>query len=281
METISEAKQFGGFQGVYKHASEATGTDMTFAVFLPPQAAVGSESGRVPVLWYLSGLTCTHANVVDKGQYQRAAAQAGIALVCPDTSPRGADVHDENDWRIGSGAGFYVDATQAPWAKNYRMASYVADELPALVAGNFPLDMSRQGITGHSMGGHGALVHALRAPDRFRSVSAFAPIAAPSQADWSRGAFRAYLGDDESAWAEWDATELVKSGRRLPSVLIDQGQSDPFLREGTMPHLFAEACEEAGIECALRMQPGYDHGYGFVSTFMEDHVAWHAARLQA
>ena len=281
METVSETKQFGGFQGVYRHGSEATGTSMTFAVYLPPNAAVGSESGRVPVLWYLSGLTCTHANVMDKGQYQRAAARAGIAVVCPDTSPRGGEVHDENDWRIGSGAGFYVDATQTPWAPHYRMATYVADELPALVAANFPVDMGRQGVTGHSMGGHGALVHALRAPERFRSVSAFAPIAAASQAEWSRGALAAYLGSDEEAWREWDATELVRSGRRLPSVLIDQGMADPFLREGTMPHLFAEACEEAGIECALRMQPGYDHGYGFVSTFMEDHVTWHAARLQA
>ena len=281
METVSEAKQFGGTQGVYRHRSEATGTEMTFAVYLPPNAAVGSESGKVPVLWYLSGLTCTHANVMDKGGYQRAASRAGIAVVCPDTSPRGGDVHDENDWRIGSGAGFYVDATEAPWAENYRMATYVAAELPALVAANFPIDMSRQGVTGHSMGGHGALVHALRAPDRFRSVSAFAPIASASQADWSRGALASYLGRDEKAWTEWDATELVKAGHRLPSVLIDQGLADPFLREGTMPHLFAEACGEAGIECWLRMQPGYDHGYGFVSTFMEDHVAWHAARLQA
>ena len=281
METVSEAKQFGGFQGVYRHDSEAIGTQMTFAVYLPPNAAVGSESGKVPVLWYLSGLTCTHANVMDKGQYQRAAARAGIAVVCPDTSPRGEEVADEDDWRIGSGAGFYVDATESPWSRHYRMATYVAEELPALVAANFPVDMKRQGVTGHSMGGHGALVHALRAPDRFRSVSAFAPIAAPSQAEWSRGAFAAYLGEDETAWADWDATELVKAGRRLPSVLIDQGLADPFLREGTMPHLFAEACEEAGIECWLRMQPGYDHGYGFVSTFMADHVAWHAARLQS
>ena len=285
METVSETKQFGGTQGVYKHASEATCTEMTFAMFLPPQAAVGSESGRVPVLWYLSGLTCTHANVMDKGQYQRAAARHGIAVVCPDTSPRGADVPDVDDWREGQGAGFYVDATEAPWSKNYRMATYVMDELTALVADQFPLDMARQGVTGHSMGGHGALVHALRAPERFRSVSAFAPIASAAQAEWSRGALATYLGDDEAAWSAWDATALVRAGgrdgKRVPSVLIDQGAADPFLRDGTMPHLFAEACEEAGIECVLRMQAGYDHGYGFVSTFMDDHMAWHAARLGA
>ena len=279
METVSETKQFEGTQGVYRHHSDATHCDMTFAVFLPPQAAVGSESGRVPVLWYLSGLTCTHANVMDKGQYQRAAARHGVAVVCPDTSPRGEGVADADDWQRGQGAGFYVDATEKPWDDHFRMATYVGEELPELVAGNFPLDMSRQAITGHSMGGHGALTQALRKPDRFLSISAFAPIVAPTRAEWSRGALGDYLGDDEKAWAEWDACELVRSGRRIPSVLIDQGEADPFLRNGLMPHLFAEACAEAGIECALRMHPGYDHSYGFVSTFMEDHLAWHAARL--
>ena len=279
METVSETKQFGGTQGVYRHRSDATDCDMTFAVYLPPQAAVGSESGKVPVLWYLSGLTCTHANVMDKGQYQRAAARYGVAVVCPDTSPRGEGVADAEDWQRGQGASFYVDATEAPWSANFQMATYVAEELPALVAANFPLDMGRQGITGHSMGGHGALTQALRNPDRYLAVSAFAPIVAPTRADWARGAFADYLGDKEKAWAQWDACELVREGARIPSVLIDQGAADPFLADGLMPHLFAEACAEAGIECALRMHPGYDHSYGFVSTFMDDHLAWHAARL--
>lgn len=279
MQTVSETKQFGGTQGVYSHVSEATATDMTFAVFLPPQAAVGSESGKVPVLWYLSGLTCTHANVMDKGQYQQAAARYGVAVVCPDTSPRGDGVADEDDWQRGQGASFYVDATEKPWSEHFRMATYVGEELPALVAANFPLDMDRQGITGHSMGGHGALTQALRHPDRYLAVSAFAPIVAPTRAEWARGAFADYLGDREKDWAEWDACELVREGARIPSVLIDQGAADPFLADGLMPYLFAEACAEANIECALRMHPGYDHSYGFVSTFMDDHLAWHAARL--
>ena len=279
MKTISETRQFGGTQGVYAHASDACGCDMTFAVYLPPQAAVGAASGRVPVLWYLSGLTCTHANVMDKGQYQRAAASHGIAIVCPDTSPRGNDVADDESWQLGQGAGFYVDATQAPWAKHYRMATYVTEELPRLVADEFPVDMEAQGIFGHSMGGHGALVTSLRNPGRFRSVSAFAPIAAPSKADWSRGPFKAYLGEDESKWRPWDATALVEDGARVPSVLIDQGAADPFLEDGLMPWHFAQACAEAGLECALRMHPGYDHSYAFISTFMDDHIAWHAARL--
>lgn len=249
---------------------------MTFAVFVPPQAA----GGPCPVLWYLSGLTCTHQNVMDKGEYRRLAAELGLIVVCPDTSPRGADVPDEKDnWQFGCGAGFYVDATQAPYAANYRMYSYVTGELPALVAREFPADMSRQGIFGHSMGGHGALIIALRNPALFRSCSAFAPIVRPSTAGWSRPALEKYLGTDEAAWRAWDACALVADGRRFPEFLVDQGTADGFLNDGLRPWLFAEACEKAGIPLTLRMQDGYDHSYFFISTFMDDHLRWHAARL--
>lgn len=276
LETISIAKSHGGVQGVYRHKSEACACDMTFAVFLPPQAT----DGPVPVLWYLSGLTCTHQNVMDKGEYRRAAAEFGVAIVCPDTSPRGPDVPDEPDnWQFGSGAGFYVDATEAPYAKNYRMASYIMEELPALAGREFPLDLSRQSIFGHSMGGHGAITLALKNPGRFRSVSAFAPIAQPSTAGWSRTAFEKYLGADETARRAWDSTHLVEDGHRLPELLVDQGTSDDFLSEGLRPWLLQEACEKAGIPMKLNLREGYDHSYFFISTFMADHVAWHAARL--
>ena len=276
METISKAKAHGGVQGVYRHESAETKTPMTFAVFVPPQAA----HGKVPVLWYLSGLTCTHANVMEKGEYRAAAAKHGVILVAPDTSPRGAGVPDEPDnWQFGSGAGFYVDATEAPYAANYRMASYILDELPALIAAEFPADLSRQGIFGHSMGGHGALTMALKHADRFRSCSAFAPIVQPSTAEWSRPALTKYLGADESAWRAYDAVALIEDGRRFPEFLVDQGTADSFLTTGLRPALLEAACRKAGIPLTLNMREGYDHSYYFISTFMADHVAWHAERL--
>ena len=276
MKTVTENKAFGGVQGVYSHASATCACDMTFAVYMPPQA----KDGPVPVLWYLSGLTCTHQNVMDKGEYRRFAAEHGIAVICPDTSPRGEGIPDEADnWQFGCGAGFYLDATQAPYDANYNMASYIEDELTALVAANFPLDMDRQAITGHSMGGHGALTMALRNPGRFRSVSAFAPIVQPSTAGWSRPALEKYLGPDESNWRKYDATLLIEDGHRVPDILVDQGTADGFLDEGLRPWLLDEACKKAGIGLTLRMQEGYDHSYFFISSFMADHVAWAAERL--
>ena len=276
MKTVSTSKSHGGIQGVYSHASEACACDMTFAVFVPPQV----KNGPAPVLWYLSGLTCTHANVMDKGEYRRLAAELGLIIVCPDTSPRGEGVADEKDnWQFGSGAGFYVDATQQPFAANYRMYSYITEELPALIAANFPADMSRQAIFGHSMGGHGALTIALRNPERFKSCSAFAPIAQPSTAGWSKPALEKYLGADEAAWRAEDTTLLIEDGKRFPEFLVDQGSADSFLQEGLRPWLLDEACKKAGIGLTLRMQDGYDHSYNFISTFMDDHLRWHAARL--
>ncbi len=277
METVSTARSFEGTQGVYRHASTATACDMTFALYLPPQA----KDGPVPVLWYLSGLTCTHQNVMDKGEYRRFAAAHGVAVICPDTSPRGADVPDEKDnWQFGCGAGFYLNATEAPYAANYQMARYITEELPALVAEHFPLDMSRQSVFGHSMGGHGAIVLALRNPGRFRSVSAFAPIAQPSTAGWSRPAFSKYLGADEAAWRGWDSTLLIADGHRIDELLVDQGTADSFLDDGLRPWLLADACRQAGIALTLNMREGYDHSYFFISTFMESHIAWHAERLK-
>ena len=275
METLSTEKSFGGVQGVYRHASRVTGCDMTFAVYLPPQA----EHAPVPVLWYLSGLTCSHANVMEKGEYRRTAAEFGIAIICPDTSPRGDDVPDEDNWQFGSGAGFYVDATEAPYDANYRMYSYVLEDLPAVIAANFPVDMSREGIFGHSMGGHGALVMALRNSQRFRSCSAFAPIVNPSTADWAANAFTRYLGPDSDAWRIYDAVALVEDGHAFPEILIDQGDADSFLETGLRPWLFEDVCKGGLTELTLRMQPGYGHSYYFISTFMEDHLRWHAARL--
>ncbi|GLQ56957.1 S-formylglutathione hydrolase [Devosia nitrariae] len=277
METVSTSKSFGGIQGVYRHESRECASEMTFALYLPPQA----EDGPVPLLWYLSGLTCTHQNVMDKGEYRRAAAEHGVAVICPDTSPRGADVPDEPDnWQFGQGAGFYVDATEPAFARNYRMASYIISELPELLAGRFPLDMNRQSIFGHSMGGHGAITLALKRPGRFRSVSAFAPIAQPSTAGWSRTAFEKYLGQDEQAWRAYDATHLIEDGFRLPELLVDQGDADGFLDDGLRPWLLEEACKAAGIPLTLNMRAGYDHSYFFISTFMADHIAWHAERLK-
>ena len=276
MKTESTALSFGGTQGVYSHPSSECNCDMTFAVYMPPQAA----DGPVPVLWYLSGLTCTHANVMDKGEYRAHAAKHGVAIVCPDTSPRGDNVPDEADnWQFGSGAGFYLDAQNEPWRKNYRMYSYIRDELQKLVLENFNVDPGRQGIFGHSMGGHGALTMALKNPDLYKSCSAFAPIVQPTTADWSSGAFERYLGDNPEAWADYDATLLVENGARLDDVLIDQGGADGFLDDGLRPWLFEKACQDADIPLTLRMQEGYDHSYFFISTFMEDHIAWHAERL--
>ena len=274
METVSTEKSFGGNQGVYRHSSDATSCDMSFALFLPPQA----QDGPVPVLWYLSGLTCTHANVMEKGEYRRAAAELGIAVICPDTSPRGSHVPDEDDWTFGSGAGFYLDATEAPWSANYRMFSYISQELPAVVAAHFPLRMGRQGIFGHSMGGHGALVMALRHSDRFRSCSAFAPITSPSQADMPAAAFARYLSPDRDGWRAYDSVALIEDGHGFPEILVDQGDADNFL-ELLLPQRLEAACRGGLTNLTLRMQPGYGHAYYFVSTFMEDHLRWHAARL--
>ncbi len=276
METVSTSKAYGGIQGVYRHASTATGTDMTFAVYVPPH----EQGARLPVLWFLSGLTCTHANVMDKGEYRRACAELGVILVAPDTSPRGDDVPDDDAYDFGKGAGFYVDATEEPWAKSFQMRTYVEDELPALIATAFPVaDMTRQGIFGHSMGGHGALTIALRNPELFRSVSAFAPIVAPLQCPWGEKALGGYLGADRTTWRAYDACALIEDGARVKDILVDQGDADGFLVEQLKPELLVAACEAAGIDLTLRMQPGYDHSYNFISTFMADHVAWHAARL--
>jgi S-formylglutathione hydrolase len=276
LETLSSARAFGGTQLACRHSSRETGTDMTFGIFLPPQAGAGAP---LPVLWFLSGLTCTHANVVDKGQYQRVCAELGLILVAPDTSPRGPDVPDEPDYDFGQGAGFYVDATEAPFANHYRMASYVTAELPDLVAAHFPADMARQGITGHSMGGHGALTLALANPGRYRSVSAFAPIVAPSQVPWGEKALGRYLGPDRSAWRAHDSVALIEDGARVPEILVDQGTADSFLERELRPELLTRACENAGLPLTLRMQEGYDHSYYFISTFIEDHLRWHARRL--
>ncbi|MDB5661745.1 MAG: S-formylglutathione hydrolase [Sphingomonas bacterium] len=278
LETVSTNKAFGGVQGVYRHASSATGTDMTFSVFVPPQALAGA---KVPVVWYLSGLTCTHANVTEKGDFRRACAELGLIFVAPDTSPRGEGVPDDpaGAYDFGLGAGFYVDATEDPFAANYRMYSYVTEELPALIAANFPADMGAQAITGHSMGGHGALTIALKNPDTYRSVSAFAPIVSPLRCPWGEKALTGYIGGDRTGWRRYDATALIKDGARVPDILVDQGGADNFLEGQLKPALLAEACEAAGIPLTLRMQDGYDHSYYFISTFMEDHLRWHAARL--
>ena len=278
METLSENRAYGGVQGIYSHASAETGTEMTFSVYVPPH----EEGARLPVLWYLSGLTCTHANVTEKGEYRRACAEHGIIFVAPDTSPRGEDVPDaEDEYDFGKGAGFYVDAVQEPWQKHYRMRSYIESELPELLAAHFPVDMDRQSITGHSMGGHGALTIGLRNADRFRSISAFAPIVAPSQVPWGEKALGRYLGDDRAAWREYDALALIEDGARHPHILVDQGTADNFLEEQLKPGLLALACRKAGMQASIRMQDGYDHSYYFISTFMGDHVAWHAKHLNA
>lgn len=276
LENLISAKADGGIQGVYRHQSTTTGTDMTFSVFVPPHA----PGEQMPVLWFLSGLTCTHANVTDKGGYRAACAKHRVILIAPDTSPRGPDVPDVDVYDFGQGAGFYVDATRDPWQTHFNMRQYIETELPALIGEHFPMaDLSRQGITGHSMGGHGALTIALRNPDRFRSVSAFAPIVAPIDCPWGQKAFEGYLGDDQTAWRAYDACALIEDGARLPDLLVDQGDADSFLDEQLKTPLLAGACAAAGIPLTLRMQPGYDHSYFFIATFMPDHIAWHAERL--
>ncbi|MBA3526387.1 MAG: S-formylglutathione hydrolase [Pseudomonadota bacterium] len=276
MEIVSEVKAHGGRQLVVSHSSSATGTPMTFSIFLPPQAADGAA---LPVVWYLSGLTCTQANVTEKGEYRAACAELGLVFVAPDTSPRGEGVADAESYDFGQGAGFYVDATHEPWAANYRMWTYVTEELPDLVAGEFPVAMGRQAITGHSMGGHGALTIALNHPLRFRSVSAFAPIVAPSQVPWGQKALGGYLGADASAWRRHDAIALIEDGARLPELLVDVGTADPFLEQELRPELLESACERAGIALTLNRREGYDHSYYFISTFMAEHLRWHAERL--
>jgi len=278
LETISTNTAFGGVQGVYKHQSSATGTDMTCAVYVPPHA----PGAKLPVIWYLSGLTCTHANVTEKGEYRRACAELGLIFVAPDTSPRGESVPDdpESAYDFGLGAGFYVDALVEPYAEHYRMRGYIEDELPAIIADQFPVDMNRQGIMGHSMGGHGALTISLRSPGRFRSTSAFAPIVSPMNCPWGEKALGGYLGHDRRLWEEYDSCALIEAGARLPDLLVDQGEADNFLTDQLKTHLLVEACEATGQTATIRMQPGYDHSYYFISTFMAQHLAWHAERLK-
>jgi S-formylglutathione hydrolase len=276
MKTVSENTCFGGTQGVYTHPSEACGVDMTFGLFLPAEA----RDGPVPVLWYLSGLTCTHENAMVKAGAQGWAAEQGIALVFPDTSPRGDGVANDENYDLGQGAGFYVNATQSPWAPHFRMWDYVATELPALIGENFAVDMDRQAITGHSMGGHGALTLAMSLPGRFRSVSAFSPICNPTNSDWGRKQFTAYLGADESTWAAHDASLLMAERGFDGPVLVDTGTKDQFL-DLLRPETLAHAMTARRQEGTFRMQKGYDHSYFFISTFMEDHVTFHAEALYA
>ena len=275
LEITSTIRTYGGTLSVHDHDSAVTGTSMRFAVFVPPQA----EDGPVPVLWFLSGLTCNWSNVMEKGNLQAAAARYGVIVVAPDTSPRGEGVADDENYDLGQGAGFYLTATQDPWAKHFRMDQYITDELPKIIAENFPADMSRQGIFGHSMGGHGALTLHLKHPETYKTCSAFAPIVAPSQVPWGHKAFTAYLGEASSKWAEYDACELVRKQASKAHILIDQGLADNFLEEQLRPELFESVCAETGQSLILRRQEGYDHSYYFISTFMDDHIAHHARAL--
>ena len=275
-ERIEHRACFGGWQDVYRHRSEVLGCDMTVGVYLPPQV----EQGPCPVLYWLSGLTCTEQNFITKAGAQRYAAEHGIILVAPDTSPRGEDVADAEGYDLGKGAGFYVNATQAPWASHYRMYDYIVDELPAWVEAD-PMASDRRAISGHSMGGHGALTIALKNPGRYRSVSAFSPIVAPMQVPWGQKAFAAYLGDDREAWKAWDTVELVRQAREPLPLLVDQGDADEFLQGQLKPELLQAAAAEAGHPLTLRMQPGYDHSYYFIASFIGDHIAHHAAALKA
>ncbi|MCD6070669.1 MAG: S-formylglutathione hydrolase [Microvirga sp.] len=278
-ETVSQSRCFNGTQFVYRHMSQETGTPMRLAVFVPPQA----KDAKVPVVWFLSGLTCTEENFTVKAGAQRVASELGLMLIAPDTSPRSEGVPDDAQgaYDFGLGAGFYVDALQEPWAKHYRMRSYIERELPELIAENLPADMSRQGITGHSMGGHGALTIALRNPGRFKAVSAFAPIASPMNCPWGAKALSGYIGPDRSTWRDYDACALIEGGARLPDLLVDQGTADSFLDSQLKPQLLEEACAKAGQPLTLRRQEGYDHSYFFIATFIEDHLRWHAQRLSA
>ena len=272
VETLSETRCFGGIQGVYRHDSAATGTPMTFAVFVPPRPTGAA-------LVWLSGLTCTEANFTQKAGAQRRAAERGLTIIAPDTSPRGQAVADDDAYDLGQGAGFYVDATEAPWSEHFRMRTYVEDEVIGAAGRIAEIDEQRLGVSGHSMGGHGALTFGLRAPDRWRSVSAFAPIVAPSEVPWGQKALTAYLGADRAAWAPYDACRLVADGARAADILLDQGQADQFLDDQLQPERFERACAEGGIPLTLRRQDGYDHSYHFVATFIGDHVDWHADRL--
>ncbi|WP_265530605.1 S-formylglutathione hydrolase [Sphingomicrobium marinum] len=278
MKQLDAWTSHGGVQGVYEHASSATNTDMVFSVFVPEH----EEGARLPVLWYLSGLTCTHANVTEKGEFRAACAEHGIIFVAPDTSPRGEGVPDDSAgaWDFGLGAGFYVDATEPPYDRHYKMWSYVTEELPALIAKQFPVDMERQSITGHSMGGHGALTVGLRYPERFASISAFSPICHPSIVPWGEKAFTAYLGGHRETWRAHDTVALIEDGAHVPELLVDVGTDDNFLEDQLKPEALAEACANAGIDLTLRLQPGYDHSYYFISSFMADHVRWHNERLK-
>ncbi len=277
LDVISQNRSFGGTQTVFRHQSSETGTPMRFAAYVPPQA----EHGRVPVFWFLSGLTCTEENFTVKAGAQRVAAELGMILIAPDTSPRGEGVPGDpaGSYDFGLGAGFYVDATVAPYAANYRMRSYIETELPALVAANLPADMDRQSISGHSMGGHGAITIALRNPGRFRAVSAFSPIASPINCPWGQKALSGYLGDDHAAWRAYDATALIEDGHRIPALLVDQGLADNFLVNQLKPELLEAACAPAGIKLNLRRQEGYDHSYYFIASFIEDHLRYHAQAL--
>ncbi len=274
LETLSAQRCHGGVQSFHRHASAETGTPMRFSVFTPP------GEGPHPVVWFLAGLTCTEENFTVKAGAQRAAAELGLMLIAPDTSPRGDGVADDAAYDMGQGAGFYVDATQAPWAAHYRMRSYVERELPALIGAHFPADMGRQGIMGHSMGGHGALTIALRNPGRFAAVSAFAPIVSPMGCPWGEKALDGYLGPDRTAWRAYDACALIDDGARVAEILIDQGDADNFLESQLKPQLLQAACARAGISLTLRLQAGYDHSYWFIQTFVDDHLRWHAARLK-
>lgn len=278
LEEVSINRSQDGLQGVYRHASVSTGTDMTFSVFVPDVA----KAGPLPVVWFLSGLTCTHANVTEKGEFRRACSDLGLIFVAPDTSPRGEGVPDDPEaaYDFGLSAGFYVDATEEPFRSTYRMWTYVTEELPSLIGAHFPADMERQSIMGHSMGGHGALTIGLRRPDRYRAVSAFSPIVAPSQVPWGRKALGGYLGPDGPAWRSHDAVALIEDGARRPDLLVDQGDADAFLGEQLRPELLREACDGAGIDLTLNLRPGYDHSYYFISTFMSEHLGWHAERLR-
>ncbi|MCW1931193.1 S-formylglutathione hydrolase [Pararhodobacter zhoushanensis] len=277
MERINRWRSHGGWQEVWRHDSAETGTPMEFSIFLP------DGDGPMPVLWFLSGLTCSWANVTEKGEFRAACAEHGVILIAPDTSPRGDGVPDdpEGAYDFGLGAGFYVDATEQPWATNYRMRSYIETELPALVAAHFPVDMARQGITGHSMGGHGALTIGLRTPERFRSVSAIAPICAPSDCPWGRKALGQYLGPDRAAWADYDACRLIDAGARLPALKVDQGAADGFLETQLMPERLKAACDAASQPLELTMHEGYDHSYYFISSVLPAQIAWHAQYLNS
>jgi len=278
IETLSTNTAFGGVQGVYRHASAATSSDMTFSVYVPPHA----EGQLLPVVWFLSGLTCTHANVTEKGEFRRACSELGLIFIAPDTSPRGEGVPDDADgaYDFGLGAGFYVDATAVPFDTHYRMREYIELELPDIIAAHFPADMQRQAIMGHSMGGHGALTISLRNPGRFRSTSALAPIVSPINCPWGEKALGGYLGPDRSLWREYDSVALIQDGARLPDMLVDQGTDDNFLEGQLKTHLLAAQTAAVGQPATIRMQPGYDHSYYFISTFMAEHLAWHADRLK-